>query len=75
MEINIPALPAEITDAFGRYTRAPTANDIDTVIAGLWPSEYTLRYSTGENLYRIDAIAAFRNTPRRELLISTSGAC
>jgi hypothetical protein len=64
MEINIPAVHAEITDAFCRYTRALIENDIDTVTTLFWHSTHTLRYGTGENLYGIEAIAAFRNSQR-----------
>lgn len=64
MEINIPAVHAEITAAYWRYTQALIDNDIDTVTALFWHSPHTLRYGTGENLYGIDAIIAFRNSQR-----------
>ena len=64
MEINIPDVHAEITEAFWRYTKALVANDIDTVKALFWNSEHTLRYGTGENLYGMDAIATFRDGQR-----------
>ncbi len=64
MEINIPAVHAEITEAFWRYTHAVIENDIDTVTTLFWHSSHTLRYGTGENLYGIEAIAAFRNSQR-----------
>lgn len=64
MKINIPAVNAEITEAFWRYTHAVIANDIDTVTTLFWHSSHTLRYGTGENLYGIEAIAAFRNSQR-----------
>ena len=64
MKINIPAVHAEITDAFWRYTNALIVNDIDTVIGLFWHSEHTLRYGVAENLYGMAAIAKFRNGQR-----------
>lgn len=64
MEINPSDVHAEITAAFWRYVDALVANDIDTVTASFWDSELTLRYGTGENLYGMAAISAFRNTQR-----------
>ncbi len=64
MEINIPEVHAETTAAFRRYVKALTANDIDTVKALFWDSEHTLRYGTGENLYGMNAISAFRDGQR-----------
>ena len=64
MKINLPAVHQEVTDAFWRYVNAIVANDIDAVTNAFWPSTHTLRYGTGENLYGIDDIAAFRNSQR-----------
>lgn len=64
MDINLPTVQAEITDAFWRYTRALIENDIETVTALFWHSEHTLRYGAAENLYGIESIAAFRRTQR-----------
>ncbi|MCY4361342.1 MAG: oxalurate catabolism protein HpxZ [Gammaproteobacteria bacterium] len=64
MEINSPEVHAEITVAFRRYVQALTDNDIDTVKALFWNSEHTLRYGTGENLYGMNAINAFRDGQR-----------
>lgn len=64
MDINLADVHAEITAAFWRYVDALVANDIDAVTAAFWDSEHTLRYGTGENLYGMAAIAAFRNTQR-----------
>ena len=82
MDINIPAVRDEITDAFWRYTRALVENDIDTVIRLFWHSAHTLRYGAGENLYGIDSIAAFRKTQRgrpleldvRRVLVTSFGS-
>ena len=64
MEINNPGTHSELTAAFWRYVRALIANDIDTVKALFWNSEHTLRYGTGENLYGMNAISAFRDSQR-----------
>ena len=64
MEINIPEVHAEVTDAFWKYDRALLENDIDTVIALFWDSPHTLRYSPGETLYGIQEIIEFRQTQR-----------
>jgi len=61
IEINIPEIVAEVTEAFMRYERALIANDIAELDALFWQSPHTLRYGIGENLYGYDAIAAFRS--------------
>ena len=60
IEINIPEVVAEVTEAFTRYERALIANDVAELDALFWASPHTLRYGVGENLYGYDAIAAFR---------------
>lgn len=64
MEINLQEVRLEVTEAFWRYVNAIVANDIDAVTQAFWQSPHTLRYGTGENLYGIDEIAAFRNSQR-----------
>ena len=64
MEINVHEVRLEVTDAFWRYVNAIVANDIDAVTQAFWQSPHALRYGTGENLYGIDDIAAFRNSQR-----------
>ncbi|CAO3381603.1 oxalurate catabolism protein HpxZ [Azospirillum argentinense] len=60
LEINIPEVVAEVTDAFERYERALTGNDVAVLDELFWNHPATLRYGVGENLYGYDAIAAFR---------------
>jgi hypothetical protein len=60
LEINIPEVVAEVTEAFMRYERALIANDVAELDALFWKSPHTLRFGIGENLYGYDAIAAFR---------------
>ena len=64
MEINIPEVHAEVTDAFWKYDRALVENDIDTVIALFWDSPHTLRYSPTDLLYGIQEIKDFHQTQR-----------
>ncbi len=61
LEINIPEVVAEVTEAFQRYERALVANDVSVLDALFWNSPNTLRFGIGENLYGYEAIAAFRN--------------
>ena len=60
MEINRPAIVAEVEAAFARYEAALMSNDVDTLGALFWRSEHTIRYGIGENLYGAGEIAAFR---------------
>jgi hypothetical protein len=60
MEINVPEVRAEVEAAFARYETALTSNDVVTLQQLFWPSEYTIRYGIGENLYGSDEIAAYR---------------
>jgi len=60
MEINKPAVLAEVTAAFERYERALMANDVDVLNELFWESELTLRYGLGENSYGHAAIAGVR---------------
>ena len=60
MEVDLPDVLAEVTAAFTRYEAALVSNDI-AVLGELFRKDpRTLRYGVGENLYGIDAIAAFR---------------
>ena len=60
MEVDLPDVLAEVTAEFTRYEAALVSNDI-TVLGELFRKDSrTLRYGVGENLYGIDAIAAFR---------------
>ena len=62
IEINIPEVVAEVTQAFERYERALIANDVAELDALFWKSPLTARYGVAENLYGYDAIAAFRSS-------------
>ena len=60
MEINLPAVKAEVEEAFARYEKALMANDVDGLQGLFWNSPHTIRYGIGENLYGHDEIGAFR---------------
>ncbi|CAB3867573.1 oxalurate catabolism protein HpxZ [Achromobacter ruhlandii] len=60
MDINLPAVVAEVTVAFARYEAALVNNQVDVLDELFWESPHTLRYGAGENLYGYDAIRAFR---------------
>ncbi len=60
MEINKPAVLAEITKAFDRYQQAIIDNDVAVLNELFWNNTLTIRCGTGENLYGHAEIAAFR---------------
>jgi len=62
IEINLPQVLSEVTEAFQRYERALIDNDVEALDALFWNSPHTLRFGIAENLYGYDAIATFRNT-------------
>lgn len=59
-EINRSDVLAEVREAFDRYERALTGNDVAALDGFFWNSEFALRYGATENLYGYAAIAAFR---------------
>jgi hypothetical protein len=60
MDINIPAVLAEVETAFAKYEKALVTNDVETLQGLFWASPNTIRYGIGENLYGHDEIGAFR---------------
>lgn len=60
MEVNDPAVLAEVNESFAAYERALVGNDIETLNALFWESPLTLRYGVSELLYSHAEIAAFR---------------
>jgi ketosteroid isomerase-like protein len=60
MEINDPSVLAEVQAAFALYEKALMDNDIDALNALFWNSPLVIRFGPGQNLYGIEAIAAFR---------------
>jgi hypothetical protein len=60
MDINIPAVKAEVEAAFLEYERALVSNDVETLDRLFLDSPNTIRYGAAENLYGYAEIAAFR---------------
>ncbi len=62
LDIDIPAVRAEVEAAFARYEAPLQANDVGTLNALFRDGAETIRYGVAENLYGHDEIAAFRGT-------------
>lgn len=60
IEIDLPDVVAEVTEAFNRYERALVSNDVDTLDALFKDDRRTVRYGATENLYGYAEIRAFR---------------
>lgn len=60
LEIDIPAVKAELEAAFAEYERALVTNDVATLDRLFHSAPTTIRYGIGENLYGYAEIAAFR---------------
>jgi hypothetical protein len=60
MDVNIPEVVAEMTEAFMRYEKALTSNDVAVLDELFLNSPLTLRYGVTENLHSYDEIMAFR---------------
>ncbi len=61
LEINNPAVVAEVTEAFNRYEAALVSNDLAVLDESFWQSAHTLRYGIAENLHGFDEISAYRS--------------
>ncbi len=73
MEINNPAVVAEVRAAFDIYEKALTGNDVAVLDATFWDSPQVIRYGGGEILYGAAEIAAFRaSRPSAGLMRSIS---
>ena len=60
VEIDIPAVKAEVEAAFAGYEKALVENDVAALDRFFLNSPTTIRYGVGENLYGYAEIAAFR---------------
>ena len=60
MDVNLPDVHAEVATVFARYEHALVHNEVDVLDDLFWPSSFTVRYGTAENLRGIEAIRAFR---------------
>lgn len=71
MEINNPAVVAEVKAAFARYEQALVTNDVAVLDELFWDDAHTIRYGGGENLYGIEEIRAFRSARSPQGLMRT----
>ena len=62
MQINIPEVVSEVTDAFMKYEKAIQANDVKTINELFWNDEKTLRYGPNGTLVSHAALSAFRRS-------------
>ena len=60
MEIDLPAIVAEVQAVFERYEKALVSNDIATLDELFRSDARTIRYGVAENLYGHEEVAAFR---------------
>jgi hypothetical protein len=60
VEIDLPDVHAEVTEAFEAYEKALTGNDVETLDRLFWTSERVVRYGATECLYGHEEILAFR---------------
>lgn len=75
VEINLPDVVAEVTQAFTRYEAALTSNDIPVLEASFWDDARVVRFALHDNGYGAAAIAQSRrargNTDLRRTLRRT----
>ena len=62
MEINIPEIVAEVTEAFMKYEKATLANDVEMINELFWNDGKTLRYGPNGTLVSHAALSAFRRS-------------
>jgi len=60
VDIDLPDVVAEVTEAFARYEAALVANDVETLDVLFRDDPRTIRYGAAENLYGYAEIKAFR---------------
>lgn len=60
MDVNVPAVVAEVGEQFWRYEQAFVANDVSVLDELFWADPRAVRFGAGENLYGHEAIARFR---------------
>lgn len=60
MDINIPDVVNEVTDALMQYEEALRTNDVDMINTLFWDSPWTIRYGPNGTLLGSEALAAFR---------------
>ena len=75
MEINIPEIVGEVTEAFMAYEKALLTNDVDMIDQLFWNDDKTLRYGPNGTVVSHKALSAFRRSrdiaPRERTLKDT----
>lgn len=61
MDINIPAVKAEVEAAFQRYEAALMGNDVAVLNELFWEADETIRYGPREALYGFGEISGYRS--------------
>lgn len=62
MQINLPDVLAEVTEAFARYEKALVTNDTAVLDELFRTADETVRFGVAENLFGIEEIRKFRNS-------------
>jgi len=60
LELDLPAVKAEVESAFRAYEQALIGNDVEVLDRLFWQDPRVVRYGAGENLYGYEQIAEFR---------------
>lgn len=60
MDVNIPEIVEQVTEAFLQYEKALTDNDVDMINHLFWDDPKTLRYGPNGTLVSHAELAAFR---------------
>ena len=66
MEVNIPEIVEEMTDAFMCYEKALKENDVDMINHLFWNDPKTLRYGPNGTLISHELLSAFRRNRKTE---------
>jgi len=66
MEVNIPEIVEEMTDAFMSYEKALKENDVDMINHLFWNDPKTLRYGPNGTLISHELLSAFRRNRKTE---------
>jgi ketosteroid isomerase-like protein len=62
LEVNAPAVVAEIERLHDAYERALAANDVPALNGFFWDSPHIVRFGVNEHLYGTAAVAAYRQS-------------
>jgi hypothetical protein len=60
MEVNIPEIVDEVTEAFNSYEKALTENDVEMINHLFWNDRKTLRYGPNGTLISHEVLTKFR---------------